>query len=203
MPRIVDDFIRNTDFSGELSAYFILTCGDGTGNAVKYCKQICAEKGLKFMGMASIIMPENYIAMFSVPNKSEAKQIIKKAIPQILSIAEQIKAKKSLTLEKVSLAGKIASGLVNPLFYRLFIKDKGFYTTSKCTGCGKCVQLCTVNNISIINNRPQWNGNCIHCMACISGCPTLAIEYKNRSKGKSTILSDLKSHHINHCFDIR
>ncbi|MFQ8599465.1 MAG: 4Fe-4S binding protein [Oscillospiraceae bacterium] len=27
-------------------------------------------------------------------------------------------------------------------------------------------------------------GNCTHCMACIGGCPTEAIDYKSISKGK-------------------
>jgi epoxyqueuosine reductase QueG len=33
-------------------------------------------------------------------------------------------------------------------------------------------------------DKPSWQNNCTHCMACISGCPTLAIEYKNKTQGK-------------------
>ena len=32
--------------------------------------------------------------------------------------------------------------------------------------------------------KPNWQNNCTHCMACISDCPTLAIEYKNKTQGK-------------------
>lgn len=40
------------------------------------------------------------------------------------------------------------------LFYPLFVHDKGFSVSDRCT----------------------------HCMACIGGCPAEAIEYKAKSK---------------------
>ena len=44
-----------------------------------------------------------------------------------------------------------------------------------CVGCGKCAKLCPVNDISLREGRPTWQGRCIHCMACISACPVQAI----------------------------
>ncbi len=34
------------------------------------------------------------------------------------------------------------------------------------------------------NQKPVWGNNCTHCMACICGCPTQAIEYKNNTQNK-------------------
>ena len=69
-------------------------------------------------------------------------------------------------------------------FYALFVHDKGFAASEACVSCGKCAQRCPLNNIRISDGKPVWNGNCTHCMACIGGCPTEAIEYKFISKGK-------------------
>lgn len=46
------------------------------------------------------------------------------------------------------------------------------------------MRLCPLNNITLEDGKPLWGGNCTHCMACISYCPTEAIEYGRRSVGK-------------------
>ena len=184
IPRIVEKFMRETTFSGNKNTYFILTCGDSTGGAWYFARKTCLEIGLNFMGAKSIVMPENYIALFKVPDKAHADTIIKKAVPGILSAAEQIKNDKPLPIEKKALLGRLVSPLVSAFFYRLIISAKGFYATDACTGCGKCAELCTLNNLTLQGGRPLWGTNCTHCMACICGCPFEAIEYKNKTKGK-------------------
>lgn len=184
MPKVVDDFIKNTHFSGSNKAYFVLTCGGEAGNSVHYTKKVCNEKGLDFCGFASVIMPGNYIAMFPTPDKVQADEIIRKADPKILDIAERIKNGQPLPDEKITLRGRLRSSIVNPLFYSTCVSAKGFYSTNDCSSCGKCAKLCPLNNIEIAEGKPHWGESCTHCMACICGCPNEAIEYKDKSKGK-------------------
>ena len=73
---------------------------------------------------------------------------------------------------------------MNPVFYRFFVKAEAFRATEACIGCGKCVELCPLNNIHLENGKPVWGKNCTHCMACICYCPKEAIEYGKKSKGK-------------------
>ena len=54
----------------------------------------------------------------------------------------------------------------------------------KCKGCGKCARLCPLGNIRMEEGRPHWGDRCTHCMACLCGCPTGAIEYGRATKGK-------------------
>lgn len=184
IPRIASNFIHETDFSGNDKVYFVMTCGDGTGNAAGYARKLCAAKNLIFMGLASVIMPENYIAMFKVPDKAQAEAIIAKAEPGIHSIADYIKNGQQLPSESVTLADRFLSSVVNPIFYRFIVSAKGFYAIDKCVACGKCVRLCPLSNIRLLEGKPQWGKECTHCMACICGCPEEAIEYKNESQGK-------------------
>ena len=76
LPHVFEDFIRRGDFKGNEDAYFVMTCGDDIGNAAKYLRRLCEEKGLKFRGVLPVVMPENYIAMFDAPSDAEAVRII-------------------------------------------------------------------------------------------------------------------------------
>lgn len=183
IPRIVEDAVIKGDFSGSKEIYFVLTCGDGAGNAYKYAKLLSDNKGFVFKGLKAVVMPENYIAMFSVPDEKESEAIIERAKPVIKETAEKIKNGEDIS-QSSSLLGKFLSGPVNGIFYGMFVSDRGFYTTDKCVSCGKCAELCPLNNITIKDGKPHWGGSCTHCMACICRCPSEAIEYKNKSKGK-------------------
>ncbi len=185
LPRLVEDWIREMEFTGCRDAYFILTRGDGCGNAEAYIRRLCTEKGFQFRGFASVLMPENYLAMFPTPGKAEAQAILSTARPNISSLAARLCTGEPFPKERSFLMGRLLSGLVNPLFYRLFVNDRGFRVSDACISCGLCAKRCPLANISTEEEgRPHWNGNCTHCMACIGGCPTEAIEYKTHSQGR-------------------
>ena len=142
LPRVVEQWIMENDFEGSRDAYFILTCGGSGGNAAVYAEKLCRRKGLHYRGLCSVLMPENYLALFPTPGESESREIIEKAGPVITDLARQIQSGETLTAQPVSLVGKIEGG------------------------------------------KPVWKGRCTHCMACIGGCPTEAIEYKAKSSGQ-------------------
>lgn len=185
LPKAVERWITEASFQGNLKAYFVLTCGGSCGNAAFYAERLCAKKGMQFRGLAPVVMPENYLALFSTPSEAECHTIIKNAEPAIDALGERIRAGEPFDALSVSLGGKLESGPLNSLFYRLFVHDKGFRVSNDCVSCGKCVQRCPMNNIDLVDGRPIWKGNCTHCMACIGGCPTEAIEYKSKSKGRN------------------
>lgn len=184
MPKVVAQWIMEGSFDGSRDAYFILTCASSCGNAAAYAEQLCAKKGLHFRGLAPVVMPENYLALFPTPNESECRAIVEKAGPRIAALAEQIRSGESFGRLPVSFGGKLQSGPVNPLFYALVVHDKGFSVSDRCISCGKCALRCPLNNIELANGKPVWKGNCTHCMACIGGCPTEAISYRSKSKGR-------------------
>ncbi|MDR1230118.1 MAG: EFR1 family ferrodoxin [Spirochaetaceae bacterium] len=185
IPDIVEKYIKKTIFVGNNKAYFILTCGGETGNAIHYIKKTCLEKRLEFMGFSSVIMPENYILMFNVPDKIKAKEIIQESAPHMRNIAENIKEGKIISQPKTKFSDKLKSGVINRMFYKFMINAKGFYSTNDCIGCEKCIVLCPLKNIEVKNKKAFWESTCTHCMSCICGCPQSAIEFKNKTKGRS------------------
>ena len=184
IPRIVRDHLLRTELRGARETWFVMDCGSEIGNAAKYNRQLAAQKQLQYMGTAQIIMPENYIAMFNAPQKEQARSIVEQAEPALQKVLTPLKAGQEFPPPRETLYDRLMSGPVNPVFYRFFVKADAFRATDACIGCGKCVELCPLNNIRLENGKPVWGKNCTHCMACICYCPKEAIEYGKKSKGK-------------------
>jgi len=188
IPHVVKEHILASDFAGSKQVYFILTCGGSIGNAGGPLGELAWEKGWELKGVTDLVMPENYVAMFDVPDEKESDEIIRAAARRCRWIARTIRCGGELPEKKVTMLGQLQSGIVNKGFYSCYVNAKGFYTTDACTGCGLCVKKCPLNNISLANGRPVWGKDCTHCMACICSCPTEAIEYKKASKGRRRYL---------------
>lgn len=184
IPRIFSAFIESGNFRGGNIAYFIMTCGSEIGDAGPFLKALCEKKSLHYKGVSAVVMPENYVAIFEVTDKAESKMLITEADKTVKTIAELILSGRDLPKEKVGVVDRLKSRFFNPVFYSLVVKAKGFSVTDGCIGCGKCEELCPLNNIKLTEGKPVYSDNCTHCMACICACPTEAIEYKNHTIGK-------------------
>ena len=184
IPRVVRDWLRKTELRGAKQAWFVMTCGSEIGNADKYNRELCAEKVISCMGTAQIVMPENYIAMFSAPQADEAREIVAKAEPNIDCVIASIQSNQPFAPTRNNLYDRFMSGPVNPIFYKFFVKANAFTVSSACIGCGQCAKRCPMNNVTLKDGKPVWGRNCTHCMACICYCPVSAIEYSKKSVGQ-------------------
>lgn len=184
IPRIFADFLRSGHFSGCRDAYFVMTCGEDIGNAPQANRRLCAQIGLEYRGTLPVVMPENYIAMFDVPQPAQAAEIIAAARPVLEQGSSCIREKVPFLPMKTKLLDRIKSGPVNALFYRFNVRAKPFWVSNACISCGRCRQVCPLGNIQLREGRPVWGRRCTHCMACICLCPVEAIEYGRSSQGK-------------------
>lgn len=184
IPRIVRDWLLKTDFPAAKQVWFVMDCGSEIGGAAKYNRKLCQVKKLAYMGTTQIVMPENYIAMFGVPQADEARAIVAKAEPDIHRAIAYIAAAPAFPPPRNGPCDRLMSTAVNPVFYPLFVKSSPFTVSNACIGCGQCVRRCPLNNITLKNGKPVWGKDCTHCMACICYCPTEAIEYGKKTLGK-------------------
>ncbi len=182
IPRVVEQFIRDSRFTGCRKAYFFLTCGSGTGDAARHAEALCRELELEFMGLSSVQMPENFITLFSAPSFDDAQGMLRAAVAPIESAARLIALGKPI--EDQNGRSGVTGSRINSLFYKLFVKDKKFTVTDACVSCGLCEQLCPLANIRLEKGLPHWQGNCTQCMACIAACPQNAIEYGSATRKK-------------------
>lgn len=79
VPVIVEEWLKKTTLKGNSDMYFVLTCGSGIGGAGHFAKLLAESIGMTYKGIAKIVMPENYIAMFSAPKEDVALKIIDKS----------------------------------------------------------------------------------------------------------------------------
>lgn len=183
IPRVVQAWLARTELTGSRDLYFVMTCGGSIGDAGRYLRALCAEKGLRYRGCAGIRMPENYVALFTTPTRAEALEIIRRADGAIDEAARRIGGGEALPESAPTWRDRLSSGPVNAAFYPVFVHAGKFYATDACVSCGKCAAVCPLGNVRLEAGRPVWGKDCTHCMACICRCPTEAIEYGKHSRG--------------------
>lgn len=183
LPRIVDEYLRRIELRGTNKVYFAVSCAATPWKTVRYAKKLCREKGLELLGFNSVVMPQGYVAAGTTQSDEVNDRILKVSEGKITAIAEKIRDGMPLDDEKSGLG--IMSSVINPVMYSTMITAKPFYTTDACSSCGKCAQRCPLNNITLTDGRPIWGNECTHCMACIAGCPTEAVEYGKKTHGKT------------------
>ena len=186
MPRFLSKFLKNQEFTGSRDVYCIFTSGGYIGIAGSLAKGIFRRKKMNYKGQAEFVMPRNYIISdhYALNSPEEIQRRIEKSRQKTGTAAESIKNGQILKTRYVFLFEKVITLPFNPVWVKLKQQAKDFYTTDKCTGCGKCAKLCPLNNIRITNKRPEWIKSCAHCMACICNCPVQAIEYGEKTQSK-------------------
>jgi ferredoxin len=190
IPPFVRKFISNTPLEGNKNVYFIFTSGGYSGICGTMAKSLARRKGLNYMGSADFKMPRNYIANNTYPEltEDEIRQRISDSYDRIPQIAEHIFNGERIDKfsKHVWLFELIITLPFTPVWRRVKQGVKGFHVSDRCTGCGKCVNLCPLNVIRLDENRrPVWDAKmCEHCMACIQNCPVEAIDYSNITQSK-------------------
>ncbi len=184
IPKIFKEWIEKSRFGINKNAYFVLTCGSEIGAAGNYIEKFATKKGFIYQGSAQVVMPENYLIMFDPTPKEKDAEIIMSATENTIKLCEKIANGHAFDRVEIPFVGHLQSGIVNSSFYTFYVSAKKFYHTDACISCGKCVENCMTNNITLKDGQPVWGKNCTHCMACICKCPTEAIEYGKNTKGK-------------------
>lgn len=184
VPLFFRDWIRNTSFSGDKKAYFVMTCGADIGGAGKHNASLCKEKGFEYKGTGEIILPDNYIYASTMDTREEALETVEKCQEKLETVASTI-LKGDYLCEKWQLLDPMKSGFVSTMFNRFSkMVSKNFYADENCIGCGKCEKLCVMNNIIMENGKPRWGENCSQCYACIHRCPKKSVQIKHHTEGK-------------------
>jgi len=186
MPRFLSQYLRQQTFTGSRDIYCVFTSGGYCGISGPHARGIFKKKGMNWRGHAEFKMPRNYVASEAYPMLSpeEVRERILGSCQQLPSVISDIQAGRNLTARHVFFFETLITLPFNPVWCKFKMPAKDFHTTEKCIGCGKCVKLCPLNNISLQDRKPVWGNHCTHCMACIGNCPTEAIEYGTITQNK-------------------
>lgn len=157
--------------------WVVLNYGGMTGGADSFTYRYSKEIGLDIQGVFTVRMPENYTLTFSAPSfytdatlKAAPKAIDKVAL-QIQNRQQRIPRNKR-TMEETYLKNRPT--------WHLIAND--FSVSDNCIRCGKCIDLCPTQNISLQNGKITFADRCVICLGCYHRCPQKAIRYKNKNK---------------------
>ena len=186
MPRFMSKYLKKQTFSGSRDVYFIFTSGGYCGIAGVLAKSLFKAKNMVYHGHAEITMPRNYVANDAYPmlSKEETEARILSACEQLEDVISDIRSGNELKARHVYLFETLITVPFNPFWCKYRLTAKDFYVKDSCTGCGKCENLCPLNNITLKDRKPIWSNQCTHCMACIANCPVEAIEYGTMTQNK-------------------
>lgn len=179
IPKIVKDFIANHPTLWKKKQIFIIaTMGLFSGDGAGILARLLKKYGAIITGGLHLKMPDSICDEKALKRPLEINK-------NLISNAE-IKIKKAVqayqngtpTQEGIGFLYHLA-GLFGQRLY--FINKTKHYTnklninSNTCIGCGKCVRLCPMKNITIKSGIAIPNNQCTMCYRCINNCPKQSI----------------------------
>lgn len=187
-PQLVMDYVSRLKFRSKPAyVYLVMTCGDTTGLAPDIFRKELQKINLELNSVHCMIMPETYINIKSMylDSAEKAKAKTENSLSRLPEIAEIISRRENTdTFIPVGDSPWLKSRIVKPIFYAFLVKDKYFSVNDLCISCGKCAEVCPLENIELRDGRPHWKGHCTTCNACYHNCPVNAIHFGKATEGK-------------------
>lgn len=186
IPLIVGHFLDNLKVSPDTYIYAAANFNCVPGKTLDQCNQKLEAKNLSLSAGFLIPMPGNYIPMYGAINDKRQRKLFQKEKNKVEYIAANVSCRKKLKIEKSHLIfDRLFSKAMYKEVYNFPKADVNFIVSDDCISCGKCAKMCLVNNIEMKDGKPVWQHHCEMCMACIQYCPKCAIEYGDKTKGKT------------------
>lgn len=181
IPIKVSKFINSLDFKKNTNTYIygISNCGKFVGNAITQLKDILIKKDINLSYGTKIDMVSNYIVMYS-PSKNIAEKAVEYS-KDIIPITSNIINKKS---NSIGNSNPLLNWYYNQRVKKVPYMDKDYNVSDQCISCEICKNICPVNNIEFVDNKPCFLHHCEQCTSCIQFCPKKAINYKNKTQNR-------------------
>lgn len=193
-PRLVLDFVQrlHLNVTGRY-VYALCTCGDNIGRTMDVFADAMAARNISLHSRFSVIMPESYVGLpfMDVDKPADEYKKIEQAKGKLQNISQRIKQRMEGDYNLVKGPFPwLYTHVLGAFFQHILVTDRHFYVDkSACVRCGKCANVCPVDNVlggpGIV---PQWRHNtrCHTCFACYHHCPRHAIGYgcMTRYKGQ-------------------
>lgn len=183
MPKIVKTFIKKLDFSKVDYIFAIATKSQysSPGLIPEQINDILKEHKKKIDSVFYLSMTGNFIKKYDILEQKDqisANSMMFKKIKTIMEIVN----KKEQVIENPFPLLKFIGKRVHEKWIKDFHMNDNEFNSTNCNLCGLCERICPKNNISLSNNKPEWNHDCELCFACVHVCPLKGIQY-----GKVTI----------------
>lgn len=179
VPTFVESFIEKLEIEGASYVYSIITCGGSISQAGGVLKSLLSKKGLDLAYVKELLMPDNSMLFYQIPEVEKGKARISAAKLKLEAIKKDIESRKEIAIGDSKLISKVLGKA-----YERCQKTEKFWVEDTCIHCGLCEKNCPESVIKLVDGYPIWEKDrCCKCSACINRCPAKAIQYgKNTAK---------------------
>lgn len=185
IPRIITEFIKKLEPVKIKYMFAVCTCGAIPAGALLEAQKLLEARGIALNAGYSIPMPGNYLVKYGAFSADKQEKMFLQEKKKVRRIIEDIRNQKQGKVERNnSLVNRIGGSFYKSKYPQFPALDRNFTADEKCNGCNICERVCPVGNIRMTDNRPEWQGNCEHCLACIQWCPKEAIQYSTQTIGR-------------------
>ena len=190
-PWVVEKFLRKIDLQSA-SYVFAISNRECADKVFLEMNEIFKKKKFTLNASFMVNTPENFVPVFKVPTEEEIIELESKMLEKLDKIQRLIINNIPFHEKTGPIVNVFANTLLrlsNFIFTRTRYLNlqKSFIADDKCTGCGICEKICLSEQIKIIDKKPTWDLSipCTYCFACISYCPTQAIQaWRTKKKGR-------------------
>jgi len=191
-PDIINDFIKK--LSTPNSTYFFAVCTYGVMplKTMKRLEKVFISQRKKLSGGFTVKMPHNGLGYNRIPIDKQKKMFNNWKI-KCENIFDYVKSRRKGKIEKsnvidiiiliwifIKLLPKVLPMLKQALFKGW--DSLGFYADENCNTCKICEKVCPMDNVKIIEEKPNWGDKCLSCFACLQWCPKQSIQIANLTK---------------------
>ena len=154
LPKHVYDFLISLPKAP--AVYVVLNYGGMMGGADYYTYQLAKKHEVNIRAVYAVKMPENFTLTFSTPQLYN-RMILKSAEKKTERLIDRIKSKQEhLPSKKKTNEAAYEKNKAN---WHLLAAD--FSVKDNCTKCKKCIRLCPVDNIAIVEDKIRFSDKCV------------------------------------------
>lgn len=200
IPLIVQQFIMKLDKIDKKYIFAVCTYGGGSGSTLKIMDEMLKARGGRLASGFGVHMPQN---AFRKPFENKTKlynnwkekkldfiyrkvssqdenwfdkdKIFIRMFLNILFFMMKLNFLKPLFIDPMKTTAKVPKDSNLTIDKLIPLMDRSYYTDENCIGCNTCFNICHVQNIKMVDNKPVWQHHCENCLACIKWCPKRAI----------------------------
>ena len=158
----------------------VVTMGGNQGRALKQMSDALSAKKITLNYAQAVLMPDNF---FGIPLEKRLEEL-KSAEPVIANFAEEVaEGKADVASVKEAMLWKLFGTSASWWYLKNRLKfEEMTVDATKCVSCGICAEVCQMENITMVDGKPNFGNNCASCLGCFHWCPESAI-----SAGKLTL----------------
>lgn len=179
IPKMLKDFVdKYQDLWQGKKIFVIATMGLFSGDGAGILARRLRRYGAQIIGGLHLKMPDSIADVKALKRPFEKNRASVQAAEQKIDKAVQSMKNGNPPQEGIGLLYHLAGLFGQRLYFygktRQYT-DKVKIDSEKCVGCGKCVELCPMKNLSMEQDVARAEDRCTMCYRCINTCPKQAI----------------------------